>query len=49
MSRSSLTTRLARNNTPEYRAINPMGKVPALVDGDAVVTETAAICAYLGR
>ena len=35
------------NNTPEYRAINPMGKVPALVDGDAVVTETAAICAYL--
>ena len=35
------------NNSPEYRAINPMGKVPTLVDGDAVVTETAAICAYL--
>ena len=35
------------NDTPEYRAINPMGKVPALVDGDAIVTETAAICAYL--
>ncbi len=34
-------------NAPEFRAINPMGKVPALVDGDAVVTETAAICAYL--
>jgi glutathione S-transferase len=33
--------------SPEYRAINPMGKVPALVDGDAVVTEAAAICAYL--
>ena len=33
--------------SPEYRAINPMGKVPALVDGDVVVTETAAICAYL--
>jgi len=33
--------------TPEFRAINPMGKVPALVDGDAVVTESAAICAYL--
>ena len=30
-----------------YRAINPMGKVPALRHGDAVVTETAAICAYL--
>ena len=35
------------NNTPEYRAINPMGKIPALADGDEVVTETAAICAYL--
>ncbi len=34
-------------NAPEYRAINPMGKVPTLVDGDAVVTEAAAICAYL--
>ena len=32
---------------PEYRAINPMGKIPALVDGDVIVTETAAICAYL--
>ena len=31
----------------EYREINPMGKVPALVDGDVVVTEAAAICAYL--
>lgn len=35
------------NNTPEYRTINPMGKVPALVDDEVVVTETAAICAYL--
>lgn len=33
--------------SPEYRGINPMGKVPALVDGDSVVTEAAAICAYL--
>ncbi|QIB66715.1 glutathione S-transferase family protein [Kineobactrum salinum] len=32
---------------PEYLAINPMGKVPALVHGDTVVTETVAICAYL--
>jgi glutathione S-transferase len=36
-----------QQNSPEYRAINPMGKVPALVDGDVIVTETAAICAYL--
>jgi glutathione S-transferase len=32
---------------PAYLAINPMGKVPALRHGDAVVTEAAAICAYL--
>lgn len=33
--------------TPEYLAINPMGKVPAIRHGDVVVTEAAAICAYL--
>jgi glutathione S-transferase len=32
---------------PAYRAINPMGKVPAIRHGDTVVTEGAAICAYL--
>ncbi len=32
---------------PDYLAINPMGKVPALQHGDSVVTESAAICAYL--
>lgn len=33
--------------TTEYLNINPMGKVPCLVDGDAVITETPAIFAYL--
>ena len=33
--------------SPEYLAINPMGKVPALQHRGAVVTEAAAICAYL--
>ncbi|MPS28001.1 glutathione S-transferase family protein [Pigmentiphaga sp.] len=32
---------------PEYLAINPMGKVPAIRHGGTVVTESAAICAYL--
>ncbi len=31
----------------EYLAINPMGKVPAISHKDKVVTECAAICAYL--
>lgn len=34
---------------PEYLAINPMGKVPALKDGDATVAEAAAICAYVAE
>ena len=32
---------------PAYLKINPMGKVPCLVDGESVVSETAAIFAYL--
>ena len=32
---------------PDYLAVNPMGKVPALRHGEVVVTEAAAICAYL--
>lgn len=32
---------------PEYLAINPMGKIPSIKHGETVVTEGAAICAYL--
>ncbi|HYW17418.1 MAG TPA: glutathione S-transferase family protein, partial [Allosphingosinicella sp.] len=32
---------------PDYLAVNPMGKVPALKHGDTIVTEAAAICAYM--
>lgn len=34
---------------PEYLAINPMGKVPAIVHQGHVVTECAAICVYLAE
>ncbi len=33
--------------SPEYLAINPMGKVPAIKDSETVITETCAICLYL--
>ncbi len=33
--------------SPEFLAINPMGKVPAVTHGNTVITEGAAICAYL--
>ena len=35
------------NRQPSFLAINPMGKVPSIRHGDTVVTEAAAICAYL--
>ena len=35
------------HKTPAYMAINPMGKVPTLVAGGTVITETAAIALYL--
>src|SRR6202007_1790649 len=33
----------------EYLAINPMGKVPALKDGDVPLAESAAPCAYVAE
>ncbi|WP_346427858.1 glutathione S-transferase N-terminal domain-containing protein [Halomonas sp. NO4] len=33
--------------SPDYLALNPMGKVPAIRHGKVVVTEAAAICSYL--
>ena len=35
-------------SAPPFRAINPAGKVPVLVDGDLSLTESAAIIAYVG-
>lgn len=34
-------------NTPEYRKLNPMGRTPTIVDGDLVMSESAAVCMYL--
>jgi glutathione S-transferase len=32
---------------PEFLAVNPGGKLPALIDGDVTLTESAAICIYV--
>ena len=39
----------AEMKAPAYRAINPMGKVPALAHGDTILTETAAILTWLAE
>src|ERR671913_2621717 len=36
------------HKAPEFLEINPAGKLPALVDGDSRIFESAAICLYLG-
>jgi glutathione S-transferase len=42
-----LSLKQGDNLKPDYLAINPMGKVPALKHGDTMITEAAAICTYL--
>lgn len=42
-----LTLAEGEHLTADYKAINPMAKVPALRHGDVVITEAAAICTYL--
>ena len=42
-----LNLQAGEQRQPDYLAINPMGKVPAIRHGDAVVTEQAAVFLYL--
>ncbi|MGA2567076.1 MAG: glutathione S-transferase [Pseudolabrys sp.] len=42
-----LSLKAGDNLKPNYLAINPMGKVPALKHGDTIITELAAVCTYL--
>lgn len=45
----AIRTRTPAMETPEYRAVNPRGKIPALIDGDLMLTESPAIVAYLAE
>ena len=42
-----LNMRAGEQRQPAFRAVNPMGKVPAILDGDALITEQGAIYIYL--
>lgn len=35
--------------TAEYRKVSPLGKIPALIDGDRALADSSVICAYLER
>lgn len=37
------------NVSPEFRKISPLGKIPALRDGDRTLADSSVICAYLER
>ena len=37
------------NPPPKWRQISPTGRIPALIDGNFVLFDSAAICAYLDR
>jgi glutathione S-transferase len=43
----TIDIRKGGQRSPDYLRINPMGKVPALTDGDVTVSENPAICIYL--
>ena len=45
----AILTRTPAMETPEYRAVNPRGKIPTLIEGDLTVTESPAIVAYLAE
>jgi glutathione S-transferase len=47
--RELIDTATGAQKSREYLAINPMGKVPALRDGEATLAEAAAICAYVAE
>lgn len=42
-----LNLKAGDNRRPDYLAVNPLGKVPALSHHGVVITEVAAICCYL--
>src|ERR1043165_8247073 len=45
----AVDTRKGDRHKPDYMALNPNAKVPAIFDGDAVVFDSSAILLYLGE
>ena len=45
----TINLRAGEHRTPNFLAINPAGKLPALIDGEQSITESVAICLYLAE
>ncbi|MBX9252927.1 glutathione S-transferase family protein [Desmonostoc muscorum CCALA 125] len=45
----SINMRSGEHRTPDFLTINPTGKLPVLIDGEHIITESVAIALYLGE
>lgn len=45
----SINIRAGEHRTPDFLTINPTGKLPVLIDGEHIITESVAIALYLGE
>lgn len=45
----SINMRAGEHRTPDFLTINPTGKLPVLIDGEHIITESVAIALYLGE
>jgi len=45
----TVNLRTGEQRQPEFLKINPVGRLPVLIDGDRVLTESVAIVLYLGE
>ena len=46
---SLVNIQLGEHKKPAFLAINPFGKIPTLVDGEQIISESAAICTYIAE
>lgn len=45
----SINMQAGEHRTPDFLTINPVGKLPVLIDGEHIITESVAIALYLGE
>ena len=45
----SINMQAGEHRTPDFLTINPAGKLPVLIDGEHIITESVAIALYLGE